>query len=112
MFSGFVETPSFSLFNVILEDKRLNVKAGGLKLPFYSEETQADVVVVVVVGVAAKTKRERKGRVVAELVIRATLGAAPPLNRGVACSVAASDPTHRRCQTMLLNDCYPQKMGF
>lgn len=58
VFSGSVETPSFSLFNVILKVKRLNVKAGGLRLPFYSEETQADVVVVV--GGERQRQREKE----------------------------------------------------
>lgn len=60
-FSGFIETPSSALFNVVLEVKRLNVKAGGLRLPFYSDETQADVVVVVVGGERQRQREKEKG---------------------------------------------------
>lgn len=59
MFSGFIETPSSDLFSVILEVKRRNVKAGGLRLPFYSDEMQADVVVVV--GERQRQREKEKG---------------------------------------------------
>lgn len=61
MVSGSIESPSFALVNVVLEVKRLNVKAGGLRLPFYSDETQADVVVVVVVGGRQRQREKEKG---------------------------------------------------
>lgn len=42
-----------------LEVKRLDVRASGLKLPFYSDETQADVVLVVGGGEDKERKKEK-----------------------------------------------------